>query len=964
MRICTFHPTPTSQTNDKPRQASSSWLTTLFSSIQKGFLQLVPCWQAKKTSIKIPALDPSVTHGKLDNGMTYYIKSNAHPAPKTASLQLLVRAGSVNETAEQRGLAHFLEHVVGSETARYGKGEINKYLSSIGCAFGADENAWTSFNETGYRLDIPLHDEAALEKGLEILGEFAWLSKLSTETIEQERTVILDEMNQGKTYSRRFLERLLPMLLEGTPYPDRLPIGLEEVIKNSNPEEIRNFYHLWYQPKNMAVIAVGDFQVEKVKEVVEKVFGAIPASDLPPTKHNYHATPHKETRYLCHTEKEAPFMQVIVHCKKPSYKKTDYVSAKHVEQGMIETFIHKMFSKRLMDMAEEAECPFVYASTKAKENFSGVPISHLSALVKEGRVTESLKTVLTELKRLKTHRFTQEEFEICKASRKAALQHALQEYEKISTSSIVDDLHKHFIEGAPCPDLKTLMEWSLQCLDDLSLQQINAAISDQFPEDNRIVSALVNDKVSLSETDLENVVEEVKKEVVTPYISETVEGPFIKNLPAPGKIISTRPLEGIDGEEWLLENGMRVWIKPTTFKQNTIHVHCSAIGGYRMASPEDTTAARIAESVLDENGLGGFSPKQMNKLFADKHVNAMFRIFPNSRSVSGAGSSADIEAVFQIINQLFRDPQLNAESFEKTKAMVLDNIKNRDANPIVTFTKAITDINTSSHPGSQLLTVEEVEKVTFEQTRAFLQKIYSNPSDFTLFVVGNFDRETLKTYIETYMANLPKGNPIDPGFQKVKFPSQSVIHEVYAGKEGASTAVLTFPSTIADSLTERKLAEFAGDLLVQRLIDRLRLQDAKTYTPTCLLTLAPFPGLSQYEQNKLSIRLTGEESMIGELVRYAKEEIQKLQTEGPTEKEIVDQKTITKEHFRRAMHTNTKWNDILIESARWGYEPQLVETFEAWVDSLDKKQIQQALCQLMPLDHYTQITLFPKKADE
>lgn len=948
-------------------QTAFDFLEKGFRSLQKIAHQCLPipitCCapKQKKVVTKFPALNPKVTYGKLDNGLTYYIMPNTYPDKKMASLQLLVRAGSVNETEQQRGLAHFVEHLAGKETASYSKDEIDKYLHSIGCAFGADENAWTSFTYTKYHFNIPINDEGSLEKSLGILSEIGSQSILSTSSIENERAVILDEFRQSKSCFTRYIEKLRPLLLKGTPYPDRETIGLEDVIKNCAPSDIRDYYHRWYQPNNIAIVAVGDFEVEKVKALVQKFFGSIPASEFPPATHNYRATPHEEERYLCFKDKEVTVPQVSIHCKRYTQKPGKQVSENHVKRGMIENLIKKMFNQRLTELAEESETPFTLAFALTREEYPGVPLTSVGAVCKDGKEQESLKALLTEMKRLKEHGLTDKELEMAKTQHKSALKHALLELDQNTNYDIAKSLARHFLDDDSCPDLKTALECGLNVLEKISLEEVNSSIKKVFTDHNRVITALGKEDVELTEADLQATTEEVKKTTVTPYNFETVEGPFIKSLREPGKIVSMRDLEHVGGEEWVLENGMHIWLKPTDFNTDTIKIQCSAIGGYRMASEETIPAARIAEDFLDDNGLGGFTPKQMNKLFADKHMGTLYSIHPNFRNISGAGAAADIGPIFEIIHQLFNDPQYNPEIFEKVKQRLISEVKARASHPGIAYAKALIELNTMGHPASRIFTTEDIEKVTFEDTKAFLEKIYANPADFNVFIVGNYDREAIKTYVENYLANLPVKESADKGFTKIHFPTGITEKEVHAGKESACASIVTFPSQIADSLEERALAEFAGDILVQRLVDKLRFEETKTYCPICVLTLSPFPGHSEFEQNKVSIRLTGETGAIDSIFQMTKESIEKLIAEGPTEEELKNQKTISKEHFRQKLKTNTKWQNILVESSRWGFEPKLVHGFEDWVDGVSKDQVQQMLKQLLPLDRYTRVTLFPEE---
>lgn len=938
-----------------------------FHSLQKIAHQYLPipttCCapKQKKTVFRFPALDPTVDSGVLGNGVKFFIKPNTYPDKKMASLQLLVRAGSVNETEQQRGLAHFVEHLAGKETVSYSKGEIDKYLQSIGCAFGADENAWTGLTETGYRIDIPVNDEGSLEKSLGILSEIAFQSILSTPCIENERAIILDEMRQSKSFVTRFLEKLHPILLKGTPYPERLPIGLEDVIKNCSPSEIRDYYHRWYQPNNIAIVAVGDFETEKVKELVKKFFGNVPASEFPPATHNYSVTPHEEEYYLCFKDKEVPLSQVSIHCKRYSVKPGKQISENHIKRGMIENLIHKMFNQRLTEIAEESDAPFTHAFSREKDVFPNVPVTSIAAIAKEGKLLDSLKVMLTEMKRVKEHGLTAKELEMVKKNHQSALKHALMELNQTTNKEIAKSLARHFLEDYSYPDLKTALECGVNVLEKITLKEVNASIKKVMPDHNRVITALLKEGSELTEVDLKTVTEEVKKTSVTPYVFETVEGPFIKSLREPGKIVSMRELEQMGGEEWVLENGMRVWLKPTDFKADSVQLHCSAIGGHRMATEEMIPAARIAEDFLDENGLGGFTPKQMNKLFNDKHMGAIYTILPNSRSISGAGASADIGPVFEIIHQLFNDPQYNQDIFEKVKKRLISEVKLHESHPSIAYMKALVELNTMGHPSSRIFTADDLETVTFEDTKAFLEKIYANPGDFNFFVVGNYDRDAIKAYVEKYLANLPVKESVEKKFAKISFPSGITEKEVHAGKQSACTSIVTFPSQIADSLEERALAEFTGDILVQRLVEKLRFEETKTYSPTCVLTLSPFPGHSEFEQNKVSIRLTGDTDAIHTIFKMTKDEIEKLIKEGPTEEELKNQKTISKEHSRLKLKTNSKWKDLLIQSTRWGFEPKLVQGFEEWVDGISKEQVQQMLKHLLPTDRYTRVTLFPEE---
>lgn len=910
--------------------------------------------------------DPDLKVGHLDNGLTYYIRSNGFPTKERASFQLVIKTGSIQEEEAQRGLAHFVEHVVKKETESFPKGEIIKYLASKGCAWGPDNNAYTSFDKTVYKIDVPIHDKEVLPKVLLILSEVASKATLTDTIIDNERGPILDELRTGSSVTR-FFKQLYHVLLDGTPYPSRWPGGLPEVVANCDPELIRQFYRDWYHPGNMAVVAVGDFESEEVERLIKKHFGPIAAAVEPPTKPPFTLKEHTETRYVCFSDPEATSSEIAIYFPESSKRSSEAVTYGDLRLNMIEDLGQRMFNERLKELVDGDLPPFHDAWTEQDTSFRGVNYCELGAVAKEGKMATSLRTLLIELKRVQEHGFLPEELEEAVKEIQSELIHAEEESEHQPTSGLVQRYLNNFLEGSSLTPTEKLVELRKILLETITLDEINELVKELSKKENRIVATYEPKKEGLTpctKATLAPIFDEVENLDVAPYKPITVDRPLMAELPVPGRIVATKQIDALGATQYTLENGMTILVKPTDFDNDRILINATATGGTYNAPLDQRVSILIAESLADKSGLAGFKPMELERLLKGQQCVVEDYINQYRHGLACGSTKQDLETTMQLLHLCFTKPGYRPEVLDGIIEKRKEAITNRMSNPEIQFIGTLSKVNTQDNPHARLLQPEDLKEVSYNDAVAFHRACFSHPEDFSVVIVGNVDEEGLIPMIQQYLASIPQGgtDTLSKELPTIAFPEGITSAEVRAGNDGKCKTRLTFPVPLPDDVEVRRHASWVSDLIHERLTDKLRLDLGLTYSPIACFSHTPSPGLEESNPGKALVQISGEEDKMDEIVALTVEEIRRFQEEGPTDKELNALKETESKDWKNLLDRNSGWAALLIGYCKWQWDPSFIESRERQLESFSKEKAIEMARQMYNLDNYSIVTLKPAKA--
>lgn len=952
------------------QQPVKSQIVPLLSGLQRISSIVSSCWPFNflKTRTALPAplpIDPDLTIKRLENGLTYYVRPNAYPYPQKAALRLVVRTGYLNETEEERGYAHMVEHLAQIGTAHFAPYEIDRYLDSLGVGWGGDNNAYTSLKETVYMLEIPLDDPETLDKTLFILSEIAGKATLSDEMIEMERAVVIDELQQKRNKLQRYSKNLWQYLLDGTPYPKLRDKEYEiQSIKNCTPEGIRNFYKRWYQPQNMALIAVGDFDGQKTQSLIKKHFGKLSSSQSPATIPSLYPTRHKETRFSCFTDPEWTQSFVEIYFKLPFVKENGQVDLREIKRSLIQELAMDMINARLDEIEEMDAAPFLEAAASKQTVIHGCPNFRLAAQSQEGALPAAFKRLLCEIKRIQQYGFSESELQRAKQCMKTCLEHALQEKDKANI--LVESCKKHFLEQTPLPSRGALLKAKTRLSPTVSLREVNQWISSVFSEKDCFITTSAPEKqglTNMTEADLKQIMVEAAGESVDPYAHATLGGPLLKELPAPGAIVERKRHEKANVTEYLLENGLRVFFKPTTFENDFFAIYAQAIHGIRELPLEEQLAAKFVDNFYRKCGLGDFDLASLKEVLTEKQLTFDTCFGSYLTDIGALSGKKDAETAFQAFHLLFTNSGTQMAAFERALKEAQETLRNRHLDPQALFADTILNTNTQNHPEKPSLRFEDLQQIDYETTKRLHAEAFSRPEDFSVVLVGNLEEQVVQGYIERYMASLPKGKEkrINPSYTPVWFPPGVTRKEVYAGKKSACTSLLTFPAPIPDTERAALFSEWSCHLVQTRLQEVLRKQMGKSYTPVCFFLEPPIPHLQEIDPSKALIRISCDPAHLKEVEEAMFQEISLLQQVGPSEQEIEDCKALMQLKQRKRLNTNTGWLNMLATAVLWNRELDPNDSFHHELDAFDAKAAQEQLRHLFPLHNYSIVTLYPEQ---
>lgn len=915
-------------------------------------------------------LDAKTTLKKMDNGFTYYIRDNAYPSKQTASLRLVIRAGSTDEQEHEQGLAHFLEHLLFHETENLGKQEIKRFLESKGAVFGADQNAHTSFNETVYKFDIPLNDPELLDKTLHILREMATKALISDATVEEERAVILDEISE-ESAGKRYCEKRDAILFEGTPYSQRYPAGLKSIVKECTPEQIRAFYKRTYLPQNMALVCVGDFDQSRVEELIHKHFNDIPLSSEPPIKHEFFPVERNEPQFVCHVDPEA--ITPILQLHYPIAKETEdrKTTVRDLRQSMINSLYHVMFNKRLQEIITDNESPsFTYANGKMDEIVDNLFYYRLTLAANRDSVLEAYKQLLLELKRVHEHGFLPEEFESAKKSYRAQVEHKGMEKNQISNKEIAKNRVAHFIDGSPYLDIGKILDLKKDLLETVKLEHINQWSKILTLNQATVTSAFLPESIkeTVNTETLRKIHNDAAEEIVTPYVNSFIDRPLLRHIPKRGNVIETTVFEKTGITKWTLENGMNVYIKPSQQKEDSILMYATSVGGELSVPFEKRAAADIAESFYARSGQAGLTPSQLKKILQGKTIGQRIIIRNYLTSLLTTSSKKDFETAFQLLYTAYADRSFRKEAFNVIKKNNLDLVKHQNNDPEVLFNRTNLEICTQNHPMFQPITAEEYEKVEYQDVVDFLNNQFHNPGNFDLVITGNVDLANTKDLVETYLAGLPglgkKNDFTSFQYPKYEYPTGVVVKEIEAGIASHCKTHFSFPSPAEDTMESRQLGMWTAGLLSMHLCDRLRFVKAENYSVDCDYAATTLPGQEKTDPSSMELEISGLPENIHKLNEIVLKELEKLHNEGFTAEELSTFRTQARESNRKALDMDSVWMSLIAHHVRWGWDVNTIdEKYNQLLDRFDENVAHEQLKKLFPLDHYVQLTLLPKKAE-
>jgi zinc protease len=905
---------------------------------------------------KIP-IDPKVKKGILENGFTYYIRNNEKPENR-AELRLVVKAGSILEDEDQLGLAHFVEHMAYNGTENFAKNDLVSYLQSIGVKFGADLNAYTSFDETVYILPIPTDDEKILNQGFQILEDWAHNLTFDPEEIDRERGVVIEEWRTGRGAGQRMRDQYLPVLLKDSRYAQRLPIGTIESLENFSHESLIRFYKEWYRPDLMALIAVGDIDIEEIEEKIIQHFSKLRNPEKPRPRKNYEVPDHEETLVAIASDEEATFSTISLYIKNDLEKENtlqDYYNS------LLHIFYSSMLSQRMQEIAQQPAPPFIYAGTSFGSFIGKKAAFTAMANIKEGEHLKGLESLLTELERVKQYGFTHAEFERFKKDLLSYYEQAYNERDKSQSRNYAEEYIRNFLEDEPIPGIAFEYAFVKKYLDQYQLEEVNALSELYFRPTSRVIIAQGPDKEDVrmpSKDDILAVFNEVSKRQVSPYVDSIAGAQLLREIPEPGTIISQKVIEEIDVTELVLSNGVKIILKPTDFKNDEINMTAWSDGGSSLYGDEEYQSASNADAIVNECGVANFSPTDLQKILAGKTANVRPFIATLSEGMNGNSTPKDLETLFKLLYLHFTSPNKSMDLFQsyidKSKALY----KNLLSNPTYYFYNESAKVMSQNHPrGGRFPTEEDWDKIDFDRSFEIYSERFGNASDFTFIFVGNFRIDSIKPLIKQYIASLPgkdqKEKWNDLG---IRPPSGVVKKDIRKGSDQKSNVSIRFHGEYRYDRIENQMIRSLSDALNIILTEKIREEQSGVYGINASYNTNKFP----YEHYTISISFPCNPEKSDSLVNSVLDEIKKIQKEGITDELLQKVIETQKRDMEVKIKQNGYWMGALKYSYQYGYDPKEIENYEKRINLVTKEKIQEVAQKYLDFNNYVYLRLLPE----
>jgi zinc protease len=904
--------------------------------------------------------DPAVSKGTLDNGMTWLIRENGKPEAR-ADLRLVVKAGSVDEDEDQRGLAHFVEHMLFNGTESWEGTEIVDYLESIGARFGADLNAYTSFDETVYMQHIPTDKEGLLRQGLEILGEFAWKATLSDEEIERERGVVLDEWRGGLGASRRVRDEQLAVVLKGSRYAERLPIGLPEIIREGDPEALRRYYRDWYRPERMAIVAVGDFDAAEVEAWIREIFGAIPPTPELRDRIDFDVPADPDTLFALADDPELRGTSVGWSTKGPWRGEAE--TRGEYRQSLVESMALSMFNQRLAEVARSENPPFLRAGGGRQRFGRMVELTDFSARVQDGGEARGLAALLEEVRRTELHGFLGSELDRARRSMIAGIEATWAEREKTGSGAYVGEYMRHFLHGEPVPGIDVEVDLWRELLPGVTVEECHRTFLELARGEGVVVEVTrPTQEEPVGEEEFLAVLRVGADAAPEPYVDGLADVKLLATTLPAGRVVARTEIPKVGATQLTLSNGIEVFVKTTDFQDDEVRFLGQSLGGTSVVDDEDLPSAAFAATIVAESGWGGHSVVDLRKMLAGKVVSVRPYFDDRRHGVSGSSTVADLPTALDLCVLGMTAPNRDPAAFERVRERLHASLVNRAKDPGARYSDRRIAVNTMDDPRARPMTLERIDEIDHEQAVRFYEASFANASDFSFFFVGNVDADELAPLLERTLGSLPAGPGPPARFveREIPFPDGEVRETVRAGSEPKARTDLTFPSYDGTDPREWHRLRTAASVLGRRLRERMREDLGATYGV----------GVSYQHQvigpagGKFTVGFGSDPADREALAAEVFAAVEELRRDGPTADEITTEQELQYRDLETALEQNGFWMGSL--AALWVRERPLeeVRNRRLRIDELTPESIHRVLREHLSPDHHTWLDWIPESGDD
>jgi zinc protease len=904
-------------------------------------------------------VDPEAVVGTLPNGLRYYVRPNPKPA-RRAELRLVVKAGSVLEDDDQRGLAHFVEHMEFEGTQHFPGQAINDFLGDLGLSIGADANAATSYDDTQYTLRVPTDAPGVLDRALLILEDWAHAANFDQTSIDRQRGIVLSEWRMHLGAGERTSDQIRRLQLEGTRYADRPPIGDPAVIERATREALLRYYHDWYRPDLMAVVVVGDVDRDATVKMIRDHFAKVTPPSPERNRPAFDVIDRPGTRYGFVTDKETTSTVVQVTDLRPARNQGSVGGYRDI---MLDQLFAAMFAARLDELGQTANPPFLRAAAD-RGLFPLIRTrdeAALQALVANDGVSRGLDALVTELQRVARFGFTATELTRAKEAMMLSYERVVTESPDRESANRADEYTRNFLQNEALPTIWQELAFHRRFLPEITLAEVNALTADWFPDRNRLVIVAAPDASGVTlptQAQLEEAVKTASAKTLEPYVDAAVGHSLMDAPPKAGAIVKTTERSEAGVTEWTLSNGATVVLKPTKLKEDQILFRAVAPGGTSLASDADFVPARVADAVVAVGGAGQFSDVMLDRILNGKAVAVQPFIDELNQGMGGGSTPQDLEALFQILYLRFTQPRADPAAFAAMAGQARSLLANQQASPDVVFNQTVDAALSRNHPRRRPDTPATVDQWNLQKSLDFYKARFADASNFTFVFVGSFTIEAIKPLVETYLASLPATHAHETWRDLgIRPPTDIVEKTIEKGIAPKSQVAIVFSGPF-DYDSPHMLALRTMTMLLQsRLFDTIRQELGGTYSITANPDADKFPR----PQYTVRIEWTCDPARTDTLVRRVFQEIDFVKGQRFDGRQM----GLVREPLVREFEQNSEDNRYLLRLISRAYEDgngadvAAVLNVPDQIKALTSDALQRAAQQYLNTNAYVKVTLMP-----
>ena len=904
-------------------------------------------------------IDSAVRVGKLENGLTYYIRHNEYPKQR-AEFHIAQAVGAILEEDHQNGLAHFLEHMAFNGTEHFAGKGIIEYFESIGVNFGGNINAYTSLDETVYRLsEVPTTREGIIDSALLVMHDWACGLLLLEEEIDNERGVIREEWRTGMGASRRMWKHSNMLKYPGSQYAKRDVIGDTAVINNFEYDALRDYYKKWYGPDNQAIIVVGDIDVDKIEEKIKALWADVPARQNRGERPLYSVDDNETPIVAIVRDKEAQNTRVELEFKKgklpKEFRGTD---AAYVQAGMLD-MICDMFNNRLQELAVDPNASFTGAGSyygetvKEKDAFTAVYIA------KQGQETQAYKDLLTQLEKVRRYGFTTSELERVKKEWLSHYEKAYNERATVRNIGRAQECIRHYLDGAPMPGEEWEYQMVQQLLPMISVDMLNQIAQQLVTDANLIISFQAPVEAVLpTEAEAVELLAAVKNEEIEAPVEEVIRENLVEVAPKAGKIKKTKTNPQLGITEWTLSNGIRVVIKPTEFKQDEILFSAFSKGGNSLVATEDLIPAALATNVISLSGIADMSMTDLQKALTGKNVSYSPSINANTESMEGASTVKDLETLLQLNYLYFTAPRRDEEAYAMLMSVLESQLANRDKNPKVAFSDSVQMMGSNNSPRTIIFNKEALKKANLDKSLEVYRTRFANPADFVFTFVGNVNPEdaAFQAMVCTWLGGMKTTKKMEKVRDNGVRVPEGINKNYFTRKMETKTASnriqytsYDIPYTLANELN----MEMIGRILSTRYLESIREREGGSYGVGCAGGLNVYPVPTAY----LLMQFDTDPEKQTKLMSIIHEEVNTIIENGPLAKDLNKEKESMLKDFQEDLEKNSYWDTALYMYYMYGIN--YIADYQAAVENITAETVQSTLKQLVASGNMFEVVMLP-----